>query len=865
MSSLKLETLWGETGFTPNERQRAAITHADGPLFLPAGPGSGKTRVLLWRTVNLIVFHGVKPEEIFLSTFTEKAAFQLKQGLQSLLGLVTNHTGTPYDLSPMYLGTVHSLCQRLIADRRFARDRQRATQPVLLDELDQYFLLGNTRNLKVLMDAARVESIEAVNKFFGDTFNNAGSSSKHKAVVNLMSLFNRFSEEQLDPDTIKARTGDPMLQQLIEMYAVYKLRLSGLGRQKQVDFSLLQQEALETLRQAPDAGHVFRHIIIDEYQDTNTIQEKLFFELAAGHGNICVVGDDDQALFRFRGATVENFVQFPHRCVQQLQRPPKQIPLSVNYRSRGRIVNFYTDFIERGDWRRADGKGHYRIADKNITAHSGDRGPSVVASTNGSSADVCAEIVGLVENLLAKGKVEDPSQIAFLFPSVKTTQAKRMKEALESAGLLVYAPRAGRFLEVDEAVAVFGVFLLIFGQPERGSFAGADYHEFHTWMDTGVSTARELVRRDKALARYIEERKAELADVLSDYGRLMKVVQENGWSLDEPYDLDRMARPLYNAPGLSPTAKKNFANRYFDRIIRERAAEGKPFALRYLINSATSLDWNVLDLFYRLCGFDHFKAMFDLAEKGRDEGPVCNLSLITEYLAKFLDKYTSIITAGYLAEKKFQRVFFQSYLYSLFRLGESEYEDADDPFPKGRIPFLTIHQSKGLEFPVVVLGTAGKKDMGPQFVEEKVRPLLDREGEPVDRISGFDIQRMFYVALSRAQNLMVIAHPRGRGITTHPHFTAMLDGSFPRIPSFDLSTVPVANHKEDEIPRTYSYTSDYLLFQKCPRQYMIFRKYGFAASRSQMQFFGNLVHSTIEDLHQFLIARRNQHAKEATV
>ena len=98
MASITIEDLWAEADFAPNPSQRHAILHTAGPLFLTAGPGSGKTRVLLWRTVNLIVFHEVKPEEIFLSTFTEKAAFQLKEGLRALLGLVTNRTGKPYDI-----------------------------------------------------------------------------------------------------------------------------------------------------------------------------------------------------------------------------------------------------------------------------------------------------------------------------------------------------------------------------------------------------------------------------------------------------------------------------------------------------------------------------------------------------------------------------------------------------------------------------------------------------------------------------------------------------------------------------------------------------------------------------------------------
>lgn len=109
--SLTIEHLWQEAGFTPNAAQRDAILHRDGPLYLPAGPGSGKTRVLLWRTLNLIVFQGVPPEKIFLSTFTEKAARQLKEGLRTLLGLASNFTGQPYDIAQMYVGAVHSLYQ----------------------------------------------------------------------------------------------------------------------------------------------------------------------------------------------------------------------------------------------------------------------------------------------------------------------------------------------------------------------------------------------------------------------------------------------------------------------------------------------------------------------------------------------------------------------------------------------------------------------------------------------------------------------------------------------------------------------------------------------------------------------------------
>ncbi len=198
-SMLKIEKLWELAKFTPNDEQRAAILHVDGPLYLTAGPGSGKTRVLLWRTLNLMVFHGVKPEEIFLSTFTEKAALQLKQGLQSLLAYVTNLNGQPYDLSPMYIGTVHSLCQRILSDRRhFAVDRQRSRPPQLLDDLGQYFHLSRNRTWQSILSQAGLDESgnASINAIWG-----FASMSKHAAVNNCRSIFNRFSEECVDPQT----------------------------------------------------------------------------------------------------------------------------------------------------------------------------------------------------------------------------------------------------------------------------------------------------------------------------------------------------------------------------------------------------------------------------------------------------------------------------------------------------------------------------------------------------------------------------------------------------------------------------------------------------------------------------------------
>jgi DNA helicase-2/ATP-dependent DNA helicase PcrA len=433
-----------------------------------------------------------------------------------------------------------------------------------------------------------------------------------------------------------------------------------------------------------------------------------------------------------------------------------------------------------------------------------------------------------------------------------------MEAALKAVGLKVYAPRAGRFLEVPEAVDVLGCFAQIFGRPDQGDFSGGDWGQFHTWLDSIETRATNLMDDDPRLAAYVKVMRTELERIQSDFAALLKVVAKYSWDLAKPYDIALMKRPLSEARGLSRPTQRNLGTARFDGIVTDRAAAGRPFTLAYVINRASSLDWSVLDLFYRLCGFKHFKAMFDLAENGKDEGPICNLSLLSQYLGQYMDQFGTVITAERLVDGRFLRGFFTMFLYALFRLGESEYEDEEDPFPKGRIPFITIHQAKGLEFPVVVIPYPMLRHRGPSEVEKIVRNLLSGDREPLDRIFDFDAMRLYYVALSRAKHLLVLGRTKGQGISMYPRMKTLLDSKIMAVPDYQPTLMPPLDAKPPDLPGIYSYTADYLLYERCPRQYMIFRKYNFTPSRSQTMFFGSLVHRTMDDLHQFLIARRPQ-------
>lgn len=865
--SLTIEKLWELCKFKPNDKQEEAIKHSEGPLFLAAGPGAGKTRVLLWRTVNLIVFKEVSPDEIFLSTFTEKAAKQLKDGLHSLLNLVTSINGKQYDISRMYIGTVHSLCQRIISERRITKERTRERAPIVLDELDQYFYFSDNRFWESLLNSGGFSKDQSSYSKINKYISGRATSSKHDSIKNCIAIFNRFSEERLNPSKLSLKEDDdPILYSIVQMYRYYRESLKGDGPTTKVDFSLLQQAAYDKLELTDKVNIFFRYIIVDEYQDTNTIQEKIFFNLASGHANLCVVGDDDQALYRFRGATVENFVQFKQRFDLLIDTSEvKRIDLAINYRSTPSIVDFSTKYLNQTHWQdEEDSNRYYRIHDKNIVPGRSEdlEHISLVKSNSGKPQEVCEEIVNFVKKLKDERKIEDYSQCAFLFPSVKgNSKVQAFIDAFEKEGIPVYAPRATRFLEIEESSYIWGLFTLIFGSPKLGHEArGGDYQAFREWLKQIESMAKELCNQDETLKSYVTKRRGEIKRVLEDYEKLFQKVISLGLRLEENIDFSSLEK-LSDTVGLSNYAQKNITNKAFVNSLRRKLSSGESCSVKYVLNRATSLDWTVLDIFYQITGFDYFKEKFKLAENG-DEGPICNLALVSQYLARFIDKYSTVITAPFLESGKFSRTFFASYTYALFRLGESEYEDKEDPFPKGRIPFLTIHQSKGLEFPVVVLGSLYKViNSKPDPKEDIMYRLLPekKDGEPLEKLSVFDASRVFYVGITRAQNLLVLPHFKGQGQAMNQGFKNLFASEqIYKIEDYSFDSLPINKFVTQDIGKAYSYTGDFISYKKCPRQYMTFRRLGFVPSRSQTMFFGSLVHQTIEDLHHYLISLREK-------
>ena len=283
-----------------NEPQREAVYHTDGPLLILAGAGSGKIRVLTHRIAYLIEERNVNPWNILAITFTNKAAGEMRERVDSLVG---------FGSESIWVSTFHSMCVRIL--RRF------------IDRLgyDNRFTIYDTDDQKTLMK-------EVCKKVAIDT--------KVFKERSLMSAISSAKNELILPDEFELNVGGDFAK--LKIAKVYREYEAQLKANNALDFDDLLVKTVQLLQTQPDVlenyQERFRYIMVDEYQDTNTVQFQLVRLLAGKYRNLCVVGDDDQSIYKFRGANIRNILDFEHEfsdaCV---------IKLEQNYRSTGNILN----------------------------------------------------------------------------------------------------------------------------------------------------------------------------------------------------------------------------------------------------------------------------------------------------------------------------------------------------------------------------------------------------------------------------------------------------------------------------------------------------------------------------------------------
>ena len=410
-------------GAALNPEQMRAATHLGSPLVVFAGAGSGKTRVITHRIAYLVGESGVQPWRIMAVTFTNKAAAEMRERLYGLLGRGTDG---------LVVGTFHATCARFL--RQYAEQLGVDPNFTIYDDSDQQALVK-----RILRDE--------------------GIDEKRHPVKQVAGRINRCKQELVSPDSMQTPDGWSEIAQRV--YRIYEKRLE---QSRAIDFGgLISTFTVGLERDGEFRQHLasrFEHLLVDEFQDTNHAQFRLVKALGSVHRNVCVVGDDDQSIYRWRGADRRNILDFRSSFPNA-----ELIKLEQNYRSTKRILRVAHAVISKNTDREP----------KELWTDN-DNGQKIVITKTMNERDEARVIVGAVQESLLEGRA--PSDLAIFYRI--HAQSRVLEEAFSSANIAYRIVGGVRFYdraEVKDVLAYLRVLenpaddvslLRIINKPARG-------------------------------------------------------------------------------------------------------------------------------------------------------------------------------------------------------------------------------------------------------------------------------------------------------------------------------------------------------------------------------------------------------------
>lgn len=715
-------------GQDPNPEQRDAIrVPASADLHIVAGPGTGKTSSLTLRILKCVLVDGLRPSGIVATTFTVKAAAELRSRLLTRGFALVEHIAADerlpaavreraarLDINQIVTNTVDGLCQQVLRDHR----EPGTTNPVIVDE----FVAATLMLREGLFDGARHRDAD-LDQYLLDLNSNGnrfGWNTGRKRDV-LRTVWDRRFQDQVAWEDY-CDDAPPGLAESIASYH------DALAEREMVDFAMLEQTVLERLRAGRlDAwAQSVQAIFVDEYQDTNLLQESLYFALAArGGGSLTIVGDDDQSLYRFRGATVDLFRDFPDRCAASLARPrPRTIFLRRNYRSTPSIVTFVNNYAALDPGYQAA-----RVAGKPplIPRPGAAADPPILAMFRSSAESLADDLAGLLSDVFQGrgyrlpngdrlrvgpgGAIGDAALLCASPNEADFGGRRRLPGLLRDAlgdlpqPLQVFNPR-GQDLADAPLIGVFGGLLLETIDPDEEAEAAAA---------RSIGDAAAVFAAWRAAAQAELARRPDLAHYHA------------AWAARRPRRGTRWPRSV-------PCLKLIYAlAHYFPELHDD--PEGQIF----------------LEVFTRQLGACDTLGTY----RGDILAAPATSQQILNSKKELLNLFLAPIASG----------------------GEVN-EELIEAFPRNRLPVLSIHQAKGLEFPLVIVDVGAdfrsrhhahafkrfpSDGSLPHRLEDCVRahsPLAPPARSAVDRAFD-DLYRQYFVAFSRPESILILAGLEG--------------------------------------------------------------------------------------------------------
>jgi len=473
--------------------QQQAVFCTEGPLLILAGAGSGKTTVLVNRIAYILQSELCKPWQILAITFTNKAAGELKERICNAV---------PEGGSDIWAATFHSTCARIL--RRYG-DRIGFTS---------HFTVYGTDDQKKLVK---------------DILKQLNYDEKMLPVKRVLNEISKAKDEMLTPQEMLKRAGyDNLKQSVAKVYEIYQSRLKTADA---MDFDDMLCKTVELFQKCPDIlefyQNQFKYIMVDEYQDTNKVQYKFVSMLAAKYGNICVVGDDDQSIYKFRGATIENILSFENTF-----KGAKMIRLEQNYRSTQNILNAANGVISNNTMR----KGKTLWTENAV-------GDKIEVHTSDSERDETQFIAKTILDGVADGRKF--SDFAILYRM--NAQSNSIEQALSRSGIPHRVIGGRRFYdreEIRDMVAYLQVINnphddvrlgRIINVPKRG--IGATTLEKASEIAAGLGESIYSVIKDADVYPQLSRAATKLKSFVALIDGLMEAEQSGDYSLAELYNL----------------------------------------------------------------------------------------------------------------------------------------------------------------------------------------------------------------------------------------------------------------------------------------------------------------------------------------
>ena len=660
------------TGLNP--AQARAVTHAGSPLLIIAGAGSGKTRVLTHRIAHLIATGRARPGEILAITFTNKAAAEMRERVTALVGPAGER---------MWVSTFHSACVRILR-----REHEAAG---LRSTFSIYDAADSTRLVTLVVRELGIDS----KRFTPKAFAHRISDLKNELVTP-----EDFAE--------RAVTSNPFERHLVEVYRAYQARL---GAANALDFDDLIMRAVQLLQTRPAVAEMyrrrFRHILVDEYQDTNHAQYVLVRELVGGPGTsgagsalppgeLTVVGDSDQSIYAFRGATIRNIEEF-----EEDYPTARTILLEQNYRSTQNILDAANAVIARNSGRR----------EKRLFTNSGAGAP-ITGYVADSEHDEARWISQEVDRLSDEHGVH-PRDVAVFYRT--NAQSRALEEAFMRAGQPYKVIGGTRFYdrrEIKDAIA----YLRAVDNPDDD----VNLRRILNVPKRGLGDKAESV-----LAEHAARHGVSFGTAIADAAGALRPASEG----DAAGDLDAPGHEPPAVEGLTARARTQ-ATRFHELLasLRGRLAEGDGVA--DLLDSALDASGYLAEL----------RASDDPQDATRVENLAEFHSVASDFqaanpegtLADFLERVSLVADSDQLPPSA-----------DLAAMPEDERAAAAAAEEQGQVTLMTVHTAKGLEFPVVFV--TGLED--GTFPHSRA---LAEDAELAEE------RRLAYVALTRARERLYV-------------------------------------------------------------------------------------------------------------